>query len=439
MQQLSAVEKASLRRYMYLLEKVQGNKPLTVSEIKELEKYENEMKKKTQTTELPTSNFQHPTSKKVAKTALKKKKISPAGRNDRGAVSGQKSAVRHQRSGISGQQSAVNLAALLKQAAFEGKTIAQIETELPTSNVELSTLNKNKKTKSAESVKCYSAKYATKHESAVKSLNDLFAAKPELKAAFERGRFLREIADYAATSMTIAEVEIERGMKVGELETIFAADFEAAQAWNSSRHKKRMEIKRAFMNKAVETCSIPAIKQMDKLLGREIARPAVDFHQLTTSQMMEIMGVSRQTLQVNWPENGLKRNSDGTYNLMVFVRWYEDYLSKKLEPKKAAAPEALRDKKAEMLDIELKEKIGQLLDRKSVVAGLLGREQLDKNMYDKLLDKVPALVENQPMERIRKILEEAYIEIKNEKTKYKIELKLGEDTQKLFDVLMVKI
>ena len=428
MQQLSAVEKASLRRYMYLLEKVQGNKPLTVAEIKELDKYENDMKKKIATENTPVS-AKAPTrqadklatrlrfastrqaSKKAAKSASKKKKISPASRND------------------SGQKSAVNLAAMLKQMAFEGKTIAQIETELPTSNIELSTSNKNKKTKTAESA-----------ESASKSLNDLFAAKPELKAAFERGRFLKNLAECAASGATIADAEHDLDMPAGELDKILAADTEAADIWNQSIRKTLNKLRRQMLDK-VDEASVPALKIMYSMLRKQIVSAPADLTHLTWLQISEITGgKSRMTVQSDWPTKyGCPRNADGTYNLKDFVPWYVKFEIEKLPPGKTAVPEALRDKKAEMLDIELKEKIGQLLDRKSVVAGLLGREQLDKNMYDKLLDKVPGLVENQPMERIRKILEEAYLEIKNEKTKYKIELKLGEEAQKLFDSLMEKI
>jgi hypothetical protein len=262
-------------------------------------------------------------------------------------------------------------------------------------------------------------------------------AKPELKAAFDRGRFLRNIAEFGGKNYTLHEAELELGMLAGSLETLFKTDLEAVDTWNQARHRTLLEIKKRWLE-MVGMASPAALKQLEKLMSRGIVQPAADLSHITSKQMQELTQKSRQTVESDWPKiHGLKRNTDGTYNLYIFLPWFEEFITRtRSAPAKQSEPEALRDKKAQMLDIELKEKLGRLLPRESVIAGIIGRHQLMLNMFDKFMDKVPAIVENQPLERIKKILEESFVEIRNEMAKSKIEMKLNdEQTEKLKELL----
>jgi hypothetical protein len=61
-------------------------------------------------------------------------------------------------------------------------------------------------------------------------------------------------------------------------------------------------------------------------------------------------------------------------------------------------------------------------------------------MFDKLIDKIPPLVENQPLERIRQILIDSFIEIRNEMCKTTtIDLKFEPEPQEVFDRLILMI
>lgn len=260
-----------------------------------------------------------------------------------------------------------------------------------------------------------------------KSLNDLFNRRPELKKAWLRGVFLRNIADYAATPKTIAEAGIAMGMEPGALEKLFASDFEAADTWNKSRDKKRIEIEDAFMNKAIETCSISAIKQMQKLMSREVVPPAADFTRVSTKSMMELTKYSRETLQVDWPNKGLSRNIDGTYNLLTFFGWFEDYISKKAMPQKQENPAA--NEKARKYKIENDERIGKLLDRNKVILSFAARLQTDMRIFSKYLAEQKDPFVKQTLERI-------FEESRRERTKAMPELKLNEElTENLKDLL----
>lgn len=269
---------------------------------------------------------------------------------------------------------------------------------------------------------------AAEEQLGVPSLNKLFKKKPELKKAWERGIFLHNIADFAATATTIAEAGIELKLEPGQLEKIFAEDSEIAETWNTSRHNKRIEIKKAFMAKAIESCSLAAIKQMDKLLGREIAHPALDFSHINTEQMMTLTGRSRQTLQVDWPNKGLSRNGDGTYNLLTFFGWFEDFTIKKLAPVKVEG-ETLADEKMKNLKLDRAERLGQLLKRDEVITGLVARDQTILDVFKKHIDGQKELFIKQALE---KILEE----IRRELSVKIFDMKLDEEqSRKLKDLL----
>lgn len=392
--EVSAVKKASLARYVWLLQKVQANKqPLSGPELKELEKYEAEMKKKNE----KPSNNEAQTDVKPTLTAGRKMELN---------------------------------ASTLKLLAFLGKSIAECETILVMETPKTARKNKKNTKKTPKSTP--------------KTLNQIFIDKPELKAAFERGRFLKALADLAESNLTIAEIEAELKKnqflkKEDELAKIFAADSETADLFNQSRHKHIIDVQQ-ILKANLHKASPAAIRAYKTLFVNEMAVPAADLSHITSKQMQDITGKTRQTVENDWPKKfGLSRNSDGTFNLAVFFPWFEAHtINTKTSGGRSGEPEALRSKKAEMLDIELKERTGQLLDRRSVIAGLVGRTQLEKNMFDKFIDKVPALIENQPVERIRKIIEDSFTEIRNEMIKHKLELKLSPELQTLFDTLMEK-
>ena len=337
-------------RHVYLLQKVQANRPLTGAELKELEKYEDEMKKKENKNTPP------------AIVSLKAKKTK-------------------RRGGKTIKRPAVVSATDIKLAATQGLSVTQAETQL-----------------------------------GVSSLNKLFAKQPQLKQAWERGTFLKNIAEFGGKNYTIAEAESELGLDAGQLDKIFLADFEASNTWNQARLKTLLAIKGKWLE-MVGMASPSALKQLEKLMRREIAHREVDFTRLTTNQMMEITGKTRQTLQVEWPEKGLSRNSDGTYNLAVFLRWFEEYL-----PMIRPAPKSIsqsQDEKARKYKLDNDERTGRLIERTKVITGLVARGQNILGIFQRTIDsqKDPFLKQS-----LEKIIED----IRREISKNIIEMKLDE-------------
>ena len=136
MEKLTSTQIAAKRRHLFLLQKVKANKALSTAEVRELEKYEK------------NSNVEHPTLNVERPMTLSESS--------------------------------------LKQLAMEGKTIAEAEhliSEYRTQNIERRRrIGKKKNSK-------------TLHSShSTLNLNQIFEKRPELKTAFDRGRFLHNRA-----------------------------------------------------------------------------------------------------------------------------------------------------------------------------------------------------------------------------------------------------
>ncbi|HAL44570.1 MAG TPA: hypothetical protein DCP47_01390 [Phycisphaerales bacterium] len=318
--------------------------------------------------------------------------------------------------------------ASLKLLALEGKTIAECEALLGVGVgsgigkvAAAGKCNGKRKTKKRK-------RDVTKTET---SLNDAFGRFPELKAAFDRGRFLKNIAEFGGKNYTIAEAEGEFGLKNGELDKIFASDIEAADTWNQSRLKTLLSIKSKWLE-MVGMASPAALKQLEKLMRREIAHQSIDFMHVTSKQMQELTGKTRQTIEYEWPKNyQMPKNSDGSYNLFAFIKWFEEYI---LRTKTGAAPKqaesAATNEKARKYKMENDERAGRLLDRGKVVAGLAARNQTILRIFAKALTE-------QKDPYIKQSLERAFEEIRREIAASMPELKLSEEqAARLKDLLM---
>ena len=75
---------------------------------------------------------------------------------------------------------------------------------------------------------------------------------------------------------------------------------------------------------------------------RRVATVKITMVNLTQGQLSELLGVTRQTVFVWEKKKGLPRNSDGSYDLMVVLRWlpkfydrvYREKYEEKSESKK---------------------------------------------------------------------------------------------------------
>jgi len=254
----------------------------------------------------------------------------------------------------------------------------------------------------------------------------------KLKAAWDRGKLLKNLSALAETAVTIAEAEESLSIKPGQLEKLMETDAEIAEAWNQPRLKTIIEVKAAMVEEAKKG-KPSAARHIEAILRKEIAIQQADFNHVTIGQLVELTGKSRQAVHDWTVKYGLVRNSDKTFSLAVFLRWFEDFTIRKVnngsvrtetDPMKAA--------KVEKLEMELKRQRGQLLDRPSVMAGHLARYQMIVNALDNKADNLALACHEQKTEQIADTLSEFFAEIKQQLCDVPDELKLPVKAQKKF-------
>ncbi len=278
----------------------------------------------------------------------------------------------------------------------------------------------------------------------VPSLNKLFEKRKDLKDAWTRGRFLRALAELGETKLPIAEVEIEL-KKTGhlkpddDLQKIFITDTESRDCFNQARHKHRCDVLNLIKNN-LHKASPAALRIYQTLFNTEMAAPAADLSHITSKQMQELTGKSRETVEADWPkERGLHRNSDGTFNLFVFMEWFERHIIntniKSVKPEKDSLTDIKRDK----LKLEMAKEAGSLLPREEVISGYISRYQLLKALHQKRIDNLPEIIGNQTPATVKEILKKSFDEIFREFITTPPDLKLNPEQFELMSKLLESI
>jgi hypothetical protein len=117
------------------------------------------------------------------------------------------------------------------------------------------------------------------------------------------------------------------GLGPGELASMLEADDEAREVFNNARIKTIVAVHMAQVEPLLEGKGTPTgAARMMALLKREVARKGVNFDQVSTEQLEEIFGVSRQTLH-DWKKNrGMPCNMDGSFSLRACLQqtWREN-------------------------------------------------------------------------------------------------------------------
>ena len=394
MSEISAVAIATKQRYVYLLQKVRGNKTLSALELRELKGLEATMAKSPKPDETKTTKPAVVITKKAAaiKKTAKTAKKKTAGRKTK--------KTRRKRSPVSGR--------VVRHLAFECGSITEADAKL--------------------------AEKGVKGELA--GLMEQFGY---LAEAWERGVFLRELQQLAMTAVTIPEAEASLEMGTGELKKLLDEDAEVADIWNRARLNVTIEIKQAIVKQAIEG-KPSAIKQIEMLLRQEIGRPRADLTRLSIGQMVELTGKTRQTIHDWVVKHGLGRNADRTFDLKVFVQWLEEFAVKKMNGSAGrfvgAETDPLKVAKTERLQLELEKQKGNLLDRNQVIAGQMARQQTLVNTLDRKASDLAMLCQGQSAEAITKVLDGFFEDLRREQCQIPEQLQLPAAIAKKFRKLM---
>jgi len=262
-------------------------------------------------------------------------------------------------------------------------------------------------------VECETIAAAEEQLAGNKSLAEIFDISEKLKAAWERGRFLRNLRRLAATAATITEAAQSLGMEADKLGEVLNSDIEAADMWNQARLAVTIDIKTALVAAAKEG-KAAAIKNIEMILQREIAHGRTDFSRLSIDEMCQVTGRTRQTLHEWYTNQGLSRNSDKTFDLKTFLFWFENYVLRKADhrgSKTLAETDPLKAAKTEKLEINLAKEKKNLLDREQVMAGVLARYQMMINSFNRKADELAMLCHGQPPAKITELLNNFFTEV----------------------------
>lgn len=259
----------------------------------------------------------------------------------------------------------------------------------------------------------------------------------KLEAAWNRGRFLRNLRALASVAATVGEAADKLGLNnAQELYNMLDTDREVADTWGQARQEAFIKIKFALIKQANEG-NQAAIRAIEPFLQDELCQQTdcFDFSHITTIQLAKLTGKSRQTIYKYRTQYGMPANNDNTFDLHKILPWLEEFTERKLKDKYKQDNEKLdplKRVKTEKLELELKKHRGELLDREEVMAGLLARHQIFLFWAERRPDELGRLCQGQKPERIAQLIKDAVSELRRDLCQVPNELRLPENTAKLF-------
>ncbi len=238
-----------------------------------------------------------------------------------------------------------------------------------------------------------------------KPLSEILDKHPKLKVAWDRGRFLRNLRDLARTGASVTQAAKKLRLANGRvLRAMIEEDIEVGDLWEQTQLEVYIEIKTAIIEAAKEG-KADAVRAVENFLLEEKESPEFDVSHITTLQLKELIGKTRQTIHDWHTKYGLPRNADKTYDLSIFFSWYEDFLLRKISlgEKPGTMMDPLRAMRAEKLKVELASHKNQLVDRNEVVIQQVAWCQNLITICERNVEELARLCCNQPREKIREI------------------------------------
>ena len=377
----SAIEIANTQRHVFLLQKVKENKPLSRAELYELKRYERRAAGKITAKGGMTSKVQ-PKKEKPKAAATTKRVKKKAGR----------------------------------------KTKKKRKARPPVDEAEIRRLG----------LECEHRTEADAAVSTRRSLAELFRKYPQLREAWDRGRFLRNLRELARTGVSISKAAKKLKLASGQvLRTMIDEDEEVGDLWNQTQLEIYIEIKSAIIE-AAKDGKADAVRAVESFLLDERERPEFDPSRITKLQLVEITGKTPQTIN-NWLNKlGLPRNADKTFDMGMVWAWFEDFLLKKAAAGKEPAVilDPLKAMKAEKLRIELARHRNEVLDRNEVMISLVAWAQHIVSFCDRGNVELSRLCVGQPREKIVEIHKRFFQDLHAETARVPKELHLPDEKEK---------
>jgi phage terminase Nu1 subunit (DNA packaging protein) len=274
-------------------------------------------------------------------------------------------------------------------------------------------------------------------------LASFIARDGKLKAAWERGQFLRNLEALAGVVETVSEAAGKLKLSSGrQLREILDTDIEAADIWSQTRLDTRIAARQALLA-AARDGNQAAIKAVENYLrdDQRAASSGPDMSKLMQKQVADLFDVNRLTVR-NWVErHGCPQNADGSYDLGQVIKWFSNYQRRKSGTHVVPA-DKLRDLKVERMALQLSEEKGELLNREEVIAGLLARWRNIVGAFKYKRRELASMCHNQTVEGIEDIVGRFFAELQQKQLEVPEFLKLEAGAEKklieLFDLLTTK-
>jgi len=376
---LSTIEIAAKQRHVFLLGKVKENKALSRAELLELKRYERQAAGKI-IAKAKVPSKERPQRKKP-------KRATPAGRGKKKA-----------------------------------KTKKKRKARPPIEEAEVRRLG----------LECENLTEADAAVRTRKSLAEIFKKYSRLREAWDRGRFLRNLRDLARTGASVPEAAKRLGFASARgLQAMLDEDVEVADLWDQTQLGIRLEIKTAVIEAAREG-KPDAVRAVENFLLDEKERAGSDLSRITILQLTEITGRTRQTIHDWFTKFGMPRNADKTFDLSIFLAWFEEFLlgksGKEEVPEVSLDP--LKQMKAEKLKIELARHRNEILDRNEVMISLVAWAQHIVSFCDRGNVELSRLCVGQPREKVIEIHKRFFQDLHAETARVPKELHLPDDKEK---------
>jgi hypothetical protein len=385
--EISAIEIAKRQRHLLLLSRVRQNQTLSKAELEELRRYERTMPAK------KTVKIAH-SGQRTADRKLNAKRSTLSAKKKAATKTVKRAKVRK----VAGRVRSNRKSKIANRKSPKRSKAKRRRKRLPISAVRLKSL----------AFEYGSLTVADAHSGLDVPLAPLLEKHGRLAAAWERGQFLRSLAEWAAGILTVTQAAKKLGFETGqELRDLLDTDLEAGDLWQQTRDHVIAESKKALVERAKEG-DVRAIKAVELLLRDEggADRAALDYERLNLNQLAELFGVTRVTAGDWYKKQGLMRNGDGTFDLKTAIRWYEEFTLKKAARNKGpvgASP--LHQVKASIQQLEYEKLKGELVGRGEV----LGFQLAQLTSIVTAFGDLPGLANTmyqQPREQIVKKLED---------------------------------
>jgi len=268
------------------------------------------------------------------------------------------------------------------------------------------------------------------------ALAEMIQRHDKLAEAWHRGQFLRNVRNLASVPVSLDEAAKRLNLNgPDDLRRMLETDAEVGDLWRQSRQEAFIKIKLALVKTAFEG-NQTAIRTVENLLRAEMEYKISSGPQrLRITDIANLTGQLRGTVH-NWVSRyQMPLGTDKTIELKDFVRWFETFTSEKAAAKNGGKKDQsnrLHQVKAEQIEMEIKRRRHELLDRDEVMAGIVARHQLLVNSLKQKAPQIAQLCQGQKPERVIKIISDALADICRELCQIPAQLRLPESVARAY-------